>query len=224
MRLRVGAGQAAPRRAAEHCLVVLVPVRRSVICWSPPSSRWGCRWRCGCAAAAAGGIRCQAVSAGHRRQLVLGGRLCHVLGPEMGAGHPDYRAGYHRRCHPPAGVRTTADTWHGMELSWGNIFRFVGDTLSRRGLLWPVVLVVILCIAAFCFACAIRKLCCARCPLALPPDGTGVLALLRTHSIQHGWFTWRSLTVSIFAGLAFLYYSCGIRAGLRRLRGQKQQG
>ena len=50
------------------------------------------------------------------------------------------------------------------------------------------------------------------------------LALLRTHSIQHGWFTWRSLTVSIFAGLAFLYYSCGIRTGLRRLRGQKQQG
>ena len=50
------------------------------------------------------------------------------------------------------------------------------------------------------------------------------LALLRTHSIQHGWFTWRSLTVSIFAGLAFLYYSCGIRAGLRRLSGQKQQG
>ena len=50
------------------------------------------------------------------------------------------------------------------------------------------------------------------------------LALLRTHSIQHGWFTWRSLTVSIFAGLAFLYYSCGIRAGLRRLRGQKLQG
>ena len=36
-----------------------------------------------------------------------------------------------------AGVRTTADTWHGMELSWGNIFRFVGDTLSQRGLLWP---------------------------------------------------------------------------------------
>ena len=50
------------------------------------------------------------------------------------------------------------------------------------------------------------------------------LALLRPHSIQHGWFTWRSLTVSIFAGLAFFYYSCGIRAGLRRLRGQKQQG
>jgi len=58
-------------------------------------------------------------------------------------------------------------------------------------------------------------------PLAAHKDW---LALLRTHSIQHGWFTWRSLTVSIFAGLAFLYYSCGIRTGLRRLRGQKQQG
>ena len=48
-----------------------------------------------------------------------------------------------------AGVRTTADTWHGMELSWGNIFRFVGDTLSQRGLLWPVVLVVVAAAAGF---------------------------------------------------------------------------
>ena len=32
------------------------------------------------------------------------------------------------------------------------------DTLSQRGLLWPVVLVVILCIAAFLLACAIRSL------------------------------------------------------------------
>ena len=29
-----------------------------------------------------------------------------------------------------AGVRTTADTWHGMELSWGNIFRFVGGYIK----------------------------------------------------------------------------------------------
>ncbi len=43
-----------------------------------------------------------------------------------------------------AGVRTTADTWHGMELTWGNIFRFVIQYVSQRGLLWPVVLVVIL--------------------------------------------------------------------------------
>jgi len=124
-----------------------------------------------------------------------------------------------------AGVRTTADTWHGMELSWGNIFRFVGDTLSRRGLLWPVVLVVILCIAAFLLCLRNKEALLRALPIGLTALMAPVwLALLRTHSIQHGWFTWRSLTVSIFAGLAFLYYSCGIRAGLRRLRGQKQQG
>lgn len=124
-----------------------------------------------------------------------------------------------------AGVRTTADTWHGMELSWGNIFRFVGDTLSQRGLLWPVVLVVILCIAAFLLCLRNKEALLRALPIGLTALMAPVwLALLRTHSIQHGWFTWRSLTVSIFAGLAFLYYSCGIRTGLRRLRGQKQQG
>lgn len=124
-----------------------------------------------------------------------------------------------------AGVRTTADTWHGMELSWGNIFRFVWDTLSQRGLLWPVVLVVILCIAAFLLCLRNKEALLRALPIGLTALMAPVwLALLRTHSIQHGWFTWRSLTVSIFAGLAFLYYSCGIRAGLRRLRGQKQQG
>ena len=121
-----------------------------------------------------------------------------------------------------AGVRTTADTWHGMELSWGNIFRFVGDTLSQRGLLWPVVLVVILCIAAFLLCLRNKEALLRALPIGLTALMAPVwLALLRTHSIQHGWFTWRSLTVSIFAGLAFLYYSCGIRTGLRRLRGQK---
>lgn len=124
-----------------------------------------------------------------------------------------------------AGVRTTADTWHGMELSWENIFRFVGDTLSQHGLLWPVVLVVILCIAAFLLCLRNKEALLRALPIGLTALMAPVwLALLRTHSIQHGWFTWRSLTVSIFAGLAFLYYSCGIRAGLRRLRGQKQQG
>ena len=124
-----------------------------------------------------------------------------------------------------AGVRTTADTWHGMELSWENIFRFVGDTLSQRGLLWPVVLVIILCIAAFLLCLRNKEALLRALPIGLTALMAPVwLALLRTHSIQHGWFTWRSLTVSIFAGLAFLYYSCGIRTGLRRLRGQKQQG
>jgi hypothetical protein len=30
---------------------------------------------------------------------------------------------------------------------------------------------------------------------------------MRNHSIQHGWFTWRALLVTLFAGLIFLYYT-----------------
>ena len=41
--------------------------------------------------------------------------------------------------------------------------------------------------------------------------------VLRTHSIQHGWFTWRALGLTIFAGTAFLYYCCDIRAAGRRI-------
>ena len=58
---------------------------------------------------------------------------------------------------------------------------------------------------------------------ALPLGLTALMApawfvLLRSHSIQHGWFTWRALGVTLFAGLAFLSYACSPRAGLRRLR------
>ena len=42
--------------------------------------------------------------------------------------------------------------------------------------------------------------------------------VLRTHSIQHGWFTWRALGLTVFAGLAFLYYACDLRAARRRLQ------
>ena len=69
-----------------------------------------------------------------------------------------------------AGVRTTADTWHGMELSWGNIFRFVGGYIKpARAVVAGGAGGYFVHCGAFCFACAIRKLCCARCPLALPP-------------------------------------------------------
>ena len=42
--------------------------------------------------------------------------------------------------------------------------------------------------------------------------------VLRTHSIQHGWFTWRALGLTVFAGLAFLYYCCDVRQIAKRLK------
>ena len=60
-------------------------------------------------------------------------------------------AGYYRGMPlHQVSVRTSADTWHGMELTWGNIIRFVWDTLSSHGLLIPLLLLVVICIGGLC--------------------------------------------------------------------------
>lgn len=122
------------------------------------------------------------------------------------------------------GVRTAADTWHGMELTWSNIFQFVYSTLQDRGLFWPLVAVVVLAALAFGFSLRGREALRRGAPLALAAVLPLVwFAALRTHSIQHGWFTWRALGVTMFAGMAFLYYACSPRAALRHLHQKKER-
>src|SRR5699024_12588553 len=92
------------------------------------------------------------------------------------------------------GVRPAADTWHGMTLTWGNIARFVYDTLQARGLFWPLLLALLM-VAALFAACLRSRAALVR---ALPLGFAAALPLvwfaaLRAHSIQHGWFTWRAL-------------------------------
>lgn len=112
-----------------------------------------------------------------------------------------------------------------MELTWGNILAFVYDTLQSRGLFWP--LLVLCLLAVILFVGSVRSGAALRraAPLAL----AAVLpllwfAVLRTHSIQHGWFTWRDLGLTLFAGMAFLEYACDGRRILYRLqqKGKKQ--
>ena len=118
-----------------------------------------------------------------------------------------------------ASVRTSADTWHGMELTWGNIIRFVVETLTGKGLLIPLMVLAVVCIAAFGLCLRGRKELLEALPLALVAlSAPAWLALLRTHSIQHGWFTWRALGVTLFAGLAFVWHACSLKAGTGRLR------
>ncbi len=117
-----------------------------------------------------------------------------------------------------AAVRTSADTWHGIELTWPNIFRFVYDTLNGKGLFWPLVAVLVLALVAVALCVRDRRALARALPLLLAAlSAPAWLALLRTHSIQHGWFTWRSLGVTVFAGFAFLHTACSLRAGWRRL-------
>lgn len=120
------------------------------------------------------------------------------------------------------GVRTAADTWHGMTLTWGNIFRFVYDTLQGRGLFWPLVAAAVLAVALF--VCCLRSR--GALVRALPLGFAAALPLvwfaaLRAHSIQHGWFTWRALGLTLFASMAFVYHACDLRTALGRL---KQKG
>ncbi len=117
-----------------------------------------------------------------------------------------------------AQVRTAGDTWHGMTLSWGNIFRFVGQTLVSRGLVLPLVLALGLGAVLFCLCVRSRAALAAHLPLALTALMAPVwFAVLRTHSIQHGWFVWRGLAVTLFAGTAFVAQTCAWSAGKQRL-------
>ena len=121
-----------------------------------------------------------------------------------------------------AEVRTAADTWHGMELSWGNIFRFVYDTLAGHGLFWPLVVLTVLLLAAFVLCIRSKETLLAALPFALTAlMSPAWFILLRTHSIQHGWFTWRGICVTLFAGGIFLGRVCSVQSGLRRLKLKK---
>ena len=117
------------------------------------------------------------------------------------------------------GVRTAADSWHGMELTWGNILHFVYTTLAGKHLFWPLVLAVVLLLALFAASIRDRQQLTRALPLGLCALMTPAwFIVLRTHSIQHGWFTWRALGLTVFAGLAFLYYCCDVRQIAKRLK------
>ena len=117
------------------------------------------------------------------------------------------------------GVRTAADSWHGMELTWGNILHFVYTALAGKHLFWPLVLAVVLLLALFAASIRDGQQLARALPLGLCALMTPAwFIVLRTHSIQHGWFTWRALGLTVFAGLAFLYYCCDVRQIAKRLK------
>ena len=151
--LMPGAAGCWPNRAACGSLLwrssCSASLPRSATCSSPPSHAglpvavWcsACRsvWRAGprqCAAVAAGSL-CWGVGYGGCWALkwVLAGAITgqDVIGDAV----------------RQIGVRTTGATWHGIELTWGNILRFVLDTLHSRGLFWPLAAVCVLALALF---------------------------------------------------------------------------
>ena len=65
------------------------------------------------------------------------------------------------------GVRTAADTWHGIELTWSNIFAFVYKTLNEKHLLLPLLLVAVVLVALFAASIRDRQQLVRALPLGL---------------------------------------------------------
>ena len=124
----------------------------------------------------------------------------------------DWAAGAQRTDAPALVPFSYARYWHGY-LIWLRPLLLVTDITGVR--------VVQYLVLAALFAASIRDR--QQLARALP---LGLCALmtpawfivLRTHSIQHGWFTWRALGLTVFAGLAFLYYCCDVRQIAKRLK------
>lgn len=108
------------------------------------------------------------------------------------------------------GVRTTG-LYKGMELTFINMFNFVWSNIAVRGLQWIVYVILIL---VFCLAGIYshyqkgikrqRKYLWLVMIMMIVPVWYMVL---KEHSVQHGWFTWRALLLSLYAFMLWMYYT-----------------
>lgn len=116
-------------------------------------------------------------------------------------------------------IRTTGSTWKGMELTVSNIVSFVFVALKARHLLIPLVILVLVALLTY-------SLCMKNSKTFIENSWLLFIAcmplvwyfVLREHSIQHGWFTWRALVVTLFAGILFVWNSCDLKAGISRIK------
>ena len=108
------------------------------------------------------------------------------------------------------GVRTTG-LYKGMELTFVNMFNFVWSNITVRGLQWIVYVILILFV---CFAGIywhyqkgikrqIKYLWLIMVMMIVPVW----YMVLKEHSVQHGWFTWRALLLSLYAFMLWMYYT-----------------
>lgn len=104
-----------------------------------------------------------------------------------------------------AAVRTSY-AYAGMEMTIPQIFRFSISMLNKFDLLWPLIGGIIIVIFFYIFLIKKGKTIIHHAYLLLIASMVPVwFLILRNHSIQHGWFTWRSLAVTLFAGFIFVY-------------------
>ena len=109
------------------------------------------------------------------------------------------------------GVRISND-YKGMEMTIPNICGFIWENFQSKNLTWllyaGMALIIGFPILYYAFLLKDKKTFWEYAWLLLIIASVPAwYIILRNHSMQHGWFTWRALLVSLFAGLIFLYYT-----------------
>jgi hypothetical protein len=103
-----------------------------------------------------------------------------------------------------AAAMRTSNHWKDMEMTIPNIMKFIYDVLVQYSLLWPFIFMVLVFVLFIIFTI---KRGVVKENLYLLPIVFMVpvwYLVLRNHSIQHGWMTWRAMAVTLFSSLLFL--------------------
>ena len=106
----------------------------------------------------------------------------------------------------------SSNLYKGMEMTIPNIFRYIFETAHEMNLTWllygAIILAIGFLLVYFVFLLKSKKVFWKYGWLLLIAVAVPAwYLLLRNHSIQHGWFTWRALLVSLFAVFIFLYHT-----------------
>jgi hypothetical protein len=104
-----------------------------------------------------------------------------------------------------AAVRLSKRIFTGMEVTIPNMLEFAYTYLQQRHLFWPLIILLLIVLASLVGAVKNWQKVKENSYLLLISLMVPVWYLVvRNHSVQHGWFTWRATVVSVFAGLLFM--------------------
>lgn len=116
----------------------------------------------------------------------------------------------------------TSNKYKGMEMTIPNIINFIWVNIKAKGLV-GLFYAGLTAIVAFCCLYAKMLKNCATFKAYSWLLGVAMIVpvwflVLRNHSIQHGWFTWRAGLLSLFSMLLFIYYTTDKNKLFKKIR------
>lgn len=109
----------------------------------------------------------------------------------------------------------TSNHYKGMEMTLSNIIKFIWSNVESKHLKGPFfagIVIIVIATGVYIKAIKSKKVFKQYSYLLLIALIVPVwFIVLRNHSIQHGWFTWRAGLLTIFSLLLFVYYTVDIK-------------